>query len=387
VSCDDLVHMGRARGAKAKAAKKDERSGSWLLTALVIFAALVALRAVATDDTWQSWSDDPLADRQRHFADPGVLRIGDDYVAYGTTADRCSDPDCPTYWVPRYSATSLKNQAELRDDAMPARPAWVDPGNRDIWAPSVARAGEQYVMYFAATAGPGGPHAGAKCLGLATSASPDGEFVPSPVALWCVDGGFWALDPYPVVDGTRLFLLWREDDAANVRGKIVAAELTADGLGFAGLGPKPTLMVGEAPWEDGAAGGGVAGSGIGPIENPAMARHPDTGEWLLTWSANRWETRDYATGLARCDTPLGPCTRMSREEPWLRTSHDPSIQTSASFSGIGGLTFVTDDSHHLYVVFHAYRDDAEEAAEPGSTRVAWAYRVDSYRGTYRLTEF
>lgn len=369
----------RAKGAK------QGTSGGWLLTAIMVMAVVVAMRAAASDSTWPSWSDDPLADLDRHFADPGVLYAADEYVAYGTTAARCSEADCPMYWVPRYTSSSLKDQAELQDDAMPDRPGWVDPARRDIWAPQVARIGQRYVMYFAATAGSGSPHAGAKCLGLATSASAAGPFVPSPHALFCVGGGFWALDPYPVADGARWFLLWREDDAANVRGKIVATELTPDGLGFAGT-PKPTLVIGEAAWEDGARGGGVAGSGIGPIENPAMARHPDTGAWLLTWSANDWMSRDYATGLARCDTPMGPCTRISRAGPWLCTSDDRSIDTEASFSGAGGLSFVTDDQGRLYAVFHAYRD-GDDMSGPSNVRVAWAYRVVHTDDGYRLREF
>jgi len=372
--------------AKGKAGKKappaqQSKSSNRLVTVLVVFAVLVAIRAATSDSSWQSWSDNPLSDRRHHFADPGVLHAADQYIAYGTSARSCPDAGCPMYWVPRYTAPTLKHQAELADDAMPDMPAWVDPDDRGIWAPSVAHIGDQYVMYFAATAGPGGGlPAGAKCLGLATSRSADGPFTPSPHALWCADGGFWALDPYPVRDGDRWFLLWREDDAANVRGKIVAAAITPDGLGFAGGSDKATLMIGEVPWEDG--GGGRSGGGIGPIENPAIARHPETGQWLLTWSANRWETRDYATGLATCMGPLGPCARVSREEPWLRTSDDPSIDTGASFSGAGGLTFVPDGDR-LYVVFHAYRDDDGDIG----ARVAWAYRVVVDDNAYRLAEF
>jgi hypothetical protein len=198
--------------------------------------------------------------------------------------------------------------------------------------------------------------------------------------------------------GTRRFLLWREDDATHVRGKIVAAELSADGLSFHGK-PKRTLMVGQYPWEDGSSqttaaatsgpgrklppGAGPDPLGIGPIENPAMARDPDTGAWLLTWSANNWSTIAYATGLAVCKGPLGPCDRHSRDRPWLGTSNDPSISTSAVFAGAGGLSFVTGPDKHLYAVFHAYR--ANKATN--ATRIGWAYRVKVVDGKYRLVEF
>jgi hypothetical protein len=205
-----------------------------------------------------------------------------------------------------------------------------------------------------------------------------------------------------VSDGGGWFLLWREDDPANATGKIVGAQLRADGLAFAGA-PTRTLLVGEFDWEEGYPEGSqpaqpdaagtdrrlpadalVNPSGIGPIENPAMARHPETREWLLTWSANRWETRDYATGLAICEGPLGPCTRVSRERPWLRSSSDPSISTSATFGGCGGLSFVTGPDGRLYAIFHAYRGSGDEVDSP---RVGWVYAVDHIGGRYRLIEF
>ncbi len=133
------------------------------------------------------------------------------------------------------------------------------------------------------------------------------------------------------------------------------------------------------------AGAAADAAGIGPIENPALARDPASGAWLLTWSANRWETRDYATGLATCRGPLGPCERVSTDAPWLRTSTDASISTGARFDGIGGLTFVAGPDDALYALFHAYRTGAEDA--PGG-RIGWAYRVEAAAGAgYRLVEF
>jgi hypothetical protein len=125
-------------------------------------------------------------------------------------------------------------------------------------------------------------------------------------------------------------------------------------------------------------------AGIGPIENPALARDPATGTWLLTWSANRWETRDYATGLATCQGPLGPCQRVSTDAPWLRASSDPAINTGAQFDGIGGLAFVTGPDDALYALFHAYRAGPADAPGP---RLGWAFRVDAAGGGYRLVEF
>jgi hypothetical protein len=226
-------------------------------------------------------------------------------------------------------------------------------------------------MWFAATAA--GTHT--KCLGAAVAPRPGGPFVPLPRPLRCTPG-YWAIDPYPVTDGERWYLLWRQDDPDHPTGRIVTAELRSGGVALADPDGEPTtLLVGRYPWEDG-------GRGIGPIENPAMARHPATGEWLLTWSANRWETQDYATGLAVCAGPLGPCRRISEDRPWLRTSADTrpgrapdalDAPEGGGFGGAGGLSFVTGPGGDLYAVFHAYPGTGEH---PGTKRAAWAYRVE-----------
>ena len=375
---------------------KTSSNRSRLATAIVV-AFAIAVWAATSSPPWQSWSYDSFWKIDRPLADPALIYADGTFDVYTTSATECIPGSCQTYWVPRFTSPSLSATATLQADAMPGLPPWVDPGNRAIWAPSVARIGASYVMYFAATAVQG-PNPGAKCVGAATSRTPAGPFISTGEPLVCASRGYWALDAYVMSDGTRWFLLWREDDAAHVSGKIVGAELSADGLGFEGE-PKRTILTGQFPWEDGSrheppapsdngrrlpAGATRNPTGIGPIENPAMVRNPDTGQWLLTWSANRWDTADYATGLATCDGPLGPCQQVSRDQPWLCTSRDPSIDTSAVFTGAGGLAFVTGPDGHLYAMFHAYRGSGPPTDE---TRIGWAYRVVGSHGTYRLTEF
>lgn len=373
-----------------------------LVVAIAVVVVLAAW-AVTTRAPWESWSHDPFWKLDRVLADPAALVDDGSVHVYTTSAAACYPDGCTTYWVPRITSGSLEESGALQGDAMPERPAWVAPDQRVVWGPSVARIGDGYVMYFAATAGQA-PYAGTKCLGAAVAPSPTDPFLPLPAPLRCT-AGFWNIDPYAVSDGSSWFLLWREDDPAHVTGKIVGAQLTPDGLGFAGAAQR-TLLVGEYAWEEGYPEGARATqpgveptdrglpsgalsspTGIGPVENPAMARHPDTGEWLLAWSANRWETHDYATGLATCDGPLGPCERLSTDDPWLRTSDDRAVATSARFSGCGGLVFLADeDGDQLYAMFHAYRDGGEAPAE--AQRVGWVYAVRPDGGDgYMLTEF
>jgi glycosyl hydrolase family 43 len=359
-----------------------------------------------------SWSHDRWAGSDRELADPGVLEVGGRVHAYATSAWQCGTAGCGQMWVPRFEGLSLRRPGRLVGDAMPDRPAWVSSRDRDIWAPSVVAVGGGYTMYFGATAA-GGSAAGMKCIGRARADRPEGPFLPADRPLRCTRG-YWNIDPSVVEDGGRRFLLWREDDAAHVTGKIVVAELAPDGRTL--VSRPRTLVTGTEPWEDGYPPGSRSQApanrdvdhdatvdtttvgarhlpdaartvadpvGIGPVENPSMARHPATGEWLLTWSANRWETQRYATGLALCAGPAGPCLRVTQGAPWLRRSTGPNVVTSAAFGGAGGMTLVADGGD-LYAVFHAYRGDGHHPAQP---RIAWAYRVvPAGPARYQLTE-
>jgi hypothetical protein len=304
------------------------------------------------------------------------MHAEDAFHVYGTSASYCGQEGCHQYRVPRFTGPSLARSGSLQGDAMPLRPAWVASDEPNIWAPSVAQIADTYVMYFSATAGPGHHH-GTKCLGFAVAPSPTSPFVPLPEPLHC-RAAAWSIDPYVVSDGSGWFLLWRQDDTAHHTGKIVVARLDRHGLAIAG--PERTLLVGEHPWEDGHPNDGPGPEQIGPIENPALARHPATGEWLLTWSANRWETASYATGLATCADPLGPCDRLSTWTPWSRTSCDQGVATTTSIVGMGGLSFVTGPDARLYAVLHGYRSSSCDGA-PISDRLGWAFVVQPADGT------
>jgi hypothetical protein len=326
-----------------------------------------------------SWSSDPGERVDREAADPGALWADGGLYIYATSATHCVRGTCRDYRVPRFGSPEPSVQGRLEGDAMPGRPDWVAPDDDAIWAPAAARIDDRFVLYFAASAA-GSGDAPLKCLGAAISPSPAGPFAPLPRPLHCTPD-YWSIDPYPVTDGQHWYLLWRQDDGAHVTGRIVAARLSPDGLAIAGS-TRRTLLVGNYSWEEGYP---ADTPGIGPIENPAMARHPATGEWLLTWSANRWETQHYATGLAVCAGPLGPCRRTTGASPWIRTSADPSIATTARLKGTGGLSFAAGPGNQLYAVLHAYRGAGQA---PGALRVAWAFRVEP-SGTpagYRLIE-
>ena len=208
--------------------------------------------------------------------------------------------------LPRLSGPPLHQPrarvgGRLDGDAMPDRPDWVAPDDDAIWAPAPARIGDRYVLYFAATAARSGRrHEVPRGRDLRVAG---GAVRPTsrPTALHAR-----LLEHRPLPGQRRPWLVpalapgRRRQRHRQDRG-IQAGPRRPPIASMAGP-TTTTLLVGAFSWEEGYPEGTP---GIGPIENPAMARHPATGQWLLTWSANRWETQDYATGLAVCDRTAG----------------------------------------------------------------------------------
>jgi beta-xylosidase len=195
-------------------------------------------------------------------------------------------------------------------DALPNLPDWVAEGF--TWAPDVLRVGDSsYVMWFTAglrDSGPAGAHP-IMCIGVAVSASPTGPFEPvGDGPRICQRERRGSIDPrsFRSRDG-RLWLHWKSDDNADVdgdtRSSIYGQELAADGVNLIGQ-PQRILEV-DSPWE-----GRI-------VEAPHMV-DADGDHWLF-YSGNWFNQPGYALGIARCDGPLGPCTKPS-DQPWLASN-------------------------------------------------------------------
>ena len=102
-----------------------------------------------------SWTWDPAEGLDREAADPGALhrRGPRPRVTRRPPSTACSGA-CREHLVPRFESGDLAEPGRLAGDAMPERPAWVAPDDRVIWAPAVARVGDGYVLWFAATSRP-----------------------------------------------------------------------------------------------------------------------------------------------------------------------------------------------------------------------------------------
>ncbi len=264
-------------------------------------------------------------------ADPDVIRAADGrFLSYGTTtfgpAGRVA--------VPLLVSDDLRAWTSL-GDALPVAGSWttIDP----VWAPSVTAIGAVYVMYYSAVRRDGVQ----RCVGRAVAPTPNGPFVDTAGApLLCPTGrDYEVIDPsvYVELDGTP-YLSYKTSSrvGTSIQTRILVNRLTRDGLSTDG--PPVVLLAPTQAWEEGG------------VENPEMVsvggRH-----WLF-YSAGWWDTDRYATAIARCDGPAGPCRAPTR-----------LLVTNALLRGPGGASLVQGTTVDWWIVYHAWE---------GSTRVMHA---------------
>jgi beta-xylosidase len=255
------------------------------------------------------------------FADPEVVRVDSTYYAYATNAG----PDN----VQLLRSDDLHNWTHL-GDALPALPSWARPGN--TWAPSVLdRHGDGFVLYYTVSDGASGRQA----ISVATAAAPSGPFVDlstRPLVFQYDEGG--SIDPRVFVDADgRGYLFWKRDDTAlNRRSSLWGQPLSADGLSL--LARPVQLLDLDRPWEDPV------------VEGPAILLCDST--YYLFYSANWWESSDYAIGYAVSPHPLGPYQKVTTDGPWLASNAE------ADAAGPGGPALFTDAAGTWWMAHHAW---------------------------------
>jgi beta-xylosidase len=140
-----------------------------------------------------------------------------------------------------------------------------------------------------------------------------------------------SIDPSVVRDPRgREYLVWKNNgNGIHAPDNIWAQRLSADGLA---LQDRPHRLLGDDQrWEHGI------------VEAPAMLPATAGGYWLF-YAAGDWNSDKYGTGLAFCQTVIGPCTE---------TSTRPFLATTKTVISPGGLDTVTARNGRLWAAFTA----------------------------------
>jgi beta-xylosidase len=284
----------------------------------------------------------PVIDR--NYADPFVLRVDDSYYAYATgdltyNIQVSVSEDLVT-WSPRKEA--LRNL-----------PFWQPSAKGLTWAPEVVATSAGFVMHYTGR----DVQAGKQCLAVAVAEQPEGPFVDTSAApLLCqVDlGGSIDSSPFQDADGRR-YLLWKSDgNCCGIPVRFFIQPLSDDGTALEGEATEVEGMAVDQGWERTL------------IEAPTLYLHDGT--YYLFYSANDYNSRDYAVGYATSPTLMGPY-QDAPENPILATEV-PFGSPAGSPAGPGHQSIVLDDDGDPWLVYHAW-DSGLIGDQLGGRRAMW----------------
>jgi arabinan endo-1,5-alpha-L-arabinosidase len=249
------------------------------------------------------------------------VKVGQTYYAYATNAAGINVQSATSSDLTHWNVSSA--------DVLPQLPAWALPGK--TWAPDVSEVSPgHFVLYFvAASADPP-----LQCIGVATSASAGGPFVPvGDLPMVCQEHEGGSIDPSSFVDedGTR-YLLWKNDgNCCGLDTWLQLAQLSPDGQRLEG--PTTKLIKQTEGWE-----GNV-------VEAPILRRHGE--KYVLFYSANDYSGGKYAIGYARASAITGPYTKHKGPLFSTELSHD-------RYLGPGGQDVVIAPGGTDHIVFHSW---------------------------------
>jgi eukaryotic-like serine/threonine-protein kinase len=214
------------------------------------------------------------------------------------------------------------------------RPSWAT-GN--YWAPELHRTDTGYAAYFSMRA-----RGGRNAIGVATAAIPTGPYAASAPIVAPAAG---ASDAHLLTANDQRYLYYKTD-----KQPAIWAQRLADDGAIAG---EPVLVLAATQaWEH------------GNVEAPSVVR--DGEFFYLFYSGARYCDRDYAIGVARARSPLGPYEKLT--EPILRSGSEWLAP---------GHTAVVDRDGERLLAYHAYRrSEGEPSCARGTRNTRRHTRID-----------
>jgi beta-xylosidase len=228
-------------------------------------------------------------------------------------------------------------------DAMPVAPAWAEPNNGaesggQVWEPQVVKFGSTYVMYSSPTVANYTPKT--HCIGLATSRSPLGPFVPSPQPIVCqmalggdIDAQVFVDPAGPDGPAHPYYLVWKSDSNNLKSGNRFPTHIWAQGLSNNGMqliGSPVSIFAADELWQ------------VGLVEAPQMYLGPGGTLYLFYSGGACFCSANYGMGVARCASVFGPCTDLSTT---------PLIASNAQGLGPGEETLFVGPDKSVWLLY------------------------------------
>lgn len=313
--------------------RRTAAAGALLALGLLAPALAGTAQAAPPPSAGAQASIEPVIDA--NFPDPDILVVDGVYHAYATNNEGQN--------VQHQTSTDLVHWTP-QPDAAPVLGDWVGPcsfapgGATDncVWAPEVSAVEGGYALYYTAR----DESSQLQCIGVATSASPNGPFVPvGTEPLVCPTGQDGepdlggAIDASTYREGGQLYLLWKADGncCAGKTAIIYLQPLSADGTTL--TGPPVELIRRDLPFE-----GNV-------VEAPTLVERDGT--YYLFYSANDFAGGGYRTNYATSTSLTGPYVKS-------RTELMTTDRFRGDVRGPGGQDVVTNADGSTSIVFHGW---------------------------------
>ena len=295
-----------------------------LLTVPILLAmvACAGTPSVATTDTPDT-SGNPIF--AGWYADPEVVRFGDEYWIYPTYSAAFEDQ----LFLDAFSSTDLVNWVKHERILDTSIVKWV---RQAMWAPAAIEKDGKYYLFFGgndiqrpgrSTYDPDNDinhHGG---IGVAVADSPGGPFTDH-LGHPLIDTFYHDAQP---IDQ----FAYRDDDGTDY--------LFYGGWSKCNVGKLNDDYTGFIPWEDGELFHDITPEDY--VEGPFLFKR--NGTYYFMWSEGGWGNDTYRVAYGMSDSPTGPFARIG-----TILSSDPEIATGAGHHSVVNVPG-TDD---WYIVYH-----------------------------------
>ncbi len=258
----------------------------------------------------------------RGVPDPHVIRAGDEYYVYGTTA--------PGEGYRVHSSPDLMNWTDRGFAFRKTESSWA---REHFWAPCVVERNGRFYLFYSAVgplANTGGRSGHRLCVAVADSPLGPFEDVLAPA----FGVGISAIDAHVFIDDDdQAYLYYVLDTSENVTSEVYGVPLSDDLL-------STTAEAVRCIWPSQHWEGQVWNEG------PFVFRAGDA--YVMMYSANGFFDRKYAVGYAVAASPLGP---------WVKSSANPILSANEHAVGTGHNSMIrSPDGREWFCVYHAHGD-------------------------------
>ncbi|KAI1265262.1 glycoside hydrolase family 43 protein [Xylariaceae sp. FL1019] len=298
------------------------------------------------------------------FPDPSIISANGVWYAYATTSNGKKIPVATSQDTFVSQGQDQFTWTLTGNDALPDAGAWAD-NSLGIWAPDVQiNDAGQFVMCTLCSDLEGADYTawktgGTHCIGVATSTTATGPFIPNSTPLICNDAGGGAIDASGYDDGTNRWILWKVDGSALGGATTLS---TLQPMLYAGLGLQTggvarekystPIMIQQVARDAVTLVGSayqildnVGYNNNGIVEAPALYKLP-AGGYVLFYSAHCYSSDNYDIEAAFSSTV---CTSTVINGAYTNRIIVMNTANDYGIYGPGGLDL---DPNGKSVVFH-----------------------------------